>query len=173
MDRRAAAIAFLSPVWIRGFGDAMGHGCDAASDTSQPHWVELVWVGGEGAPGSLHHFPGAGRLGTKGFRGLRTRAQKTQCGSLIQLFTGLQSSPRLVLLGASWPRRFGAWRVVAGAELACSAAGWWFGEAGVGSCCILAAWKFQPFGEAGPPWSDAWWPENQIKDCIPGEWNRG
>lgn len=115
------------PCADQGFGDAMGHGCDAASDTSQPHWVALVWVGGEGAPGSLHHFPGAGRLGTKGFRGLHTRAQKTQCGSLIQLFTGLQSSPRLVPLGASRPRRFGAWRVVAG------------GRTGL-FCCWVVVW---------------------------------
>ena len=53
------------------------------------------------------------------------------------------------------------------------AAGWWFGKVGAGSYCISGAWKSSPFGEGGSPQSDAWWLENRVKDCIPGEWGRG
>lgn len=84
----------------RGVGDAMMQwDGDAAGGMSQ--WR---WVGGlrAGAPGALCHSWWR-EFSTWGFHRLCMRAQKAQCGSLIQLFTGLQSSPRLVPLCASHP----------------------------------------------------------------------
>lgn len=107
---------------------------------------------GDRAPGAPCRFPGAGRLGTRGFCGLRTHAQKAQCGSLIQLLTGLQSSrSRCCLAHPSG---------IAPAGLA--PRGWWPGELlvlgqsqPVPHCQVVVwqsgCWKILHFWESGNP----------------------
>lgn len=112
-------------------GDAMTQwDGDAAGGMSQCHWVGLGWVG-QSTWGPVQVLVEGG-LVPGGFTGCA--CAEIQCGSLIRLFTGLQSSPRLMPLGASHPSG------VAPAGLVSHR--WWLGELLVPgqSWCVPHCW---------------------------------